>query len=208
VKLDNVAVLTGDIVGSTKMSRDDLERVFTALGEVAEDLRSHFDAPPPPLHRHRGDGWQFLWPAPHQALRICLQFRASVIALGVKADTRIAVGFGAVAHLAEGDLGTSDGPAFRLSGRRLESLAAPHRLDVVCEESELDELRAAFALADFICQSWTTKRAEAMRLYLAEPGRTQAEIGSELGISQQSAHERLNGAGAFHLHKAIEALES
>ena len=118
--LENIAVLTGDIVKSTRLTRNEQAALFAGLraGAVAVEA---LQGEPPRFERFSGDSWQML-AKPRFALRACLMMRAYIKQENKTFETRISVGIGAVESLSSEGLGASDGPAFQASGRELRAM--------------------------------------------------------------------------------------
>ena len=126
------AVLTGDLIGSTKVEPAALERAIDLLAETARELTGW--APPSPdprFTRYRGDGWQMVVAEPGLALRAVLMLSASLRAADLGLATRAAIGIGAVESLGTASLADARGVAFEASGRGLDHMARVQRvLDV------------------------------------------------------------------------------
>src|SRR5688572_19404575 len=91
------AVLTGDVVGSSRFEPADLKALMQRLRKGAEDFSKVF----PGVVRGRldvfsGDGWQLLLEDWRMALRAALFLRAVVRSERLKADTRVAIGVGRI----------------------------------------------------------------------------------------------------------------
>jgi hypothetical protein len=127
------AVLTGDIVNSTKLPPQQEARVIKILSELlAKFLNGH------PHEFYRGDSFQAYVKEPAEALRMALACRAVVIATttkeeaAVRSDVRIGIGIGEVA-VPVSSLGSAKGEAFLLSGRGLDELQrTQRRLAISC----------------------------------------------------------------------------
>ena len=208
------AVLTGDIVNSTRLSSQALASVFASLEETADMIRSWTQRDVPGLDRHRGDGWQFVPPHPMFSLRAALALRASVRRLGDEFDTRIAVGIGP--GVVRENLGGSEGQAFELSGRLLSLLGGAHRLAADASGLHPDRphgpewalFKGMFRLGDAISSGWTTRQAELFLLQSAPRPPSAAEIAGRLGVSRQAVESGFNRAGGDALTAACESVET
>lgn len=203
------AVLTGDLIGSTKVEPAALERAIDLLAETARELTGW--APPSPdprFTRYRGDGWQMVVAEPGLALRAVLMLSASLRAADLGLATRAAIGIGAVESLGTASLADARGVAFEASGRGLDHMARTRRLAI--EGEGVTALhRIVVDLLDERTERWTRQQAEAMHLALPlrqdEP--TLAEIAAQLGISAQAVNYRLSGAGAPAIRRSLRAWE-
>jgi hypothetical protein len=202
-----LAVLTGDIVRSSRLETPDLDAAMAALAEGAAAMAAWPGAGPPRFERFRGDGWQCLAPAPHLALRAALFLRAHLARLQV--ETRIAVGIGAGDLPAGTGLAAASGAAFEASGRGLDTMPAAAQLAIDWEEAPPDAAltSAVFALTDALSRRWTQAQAEALIVTLAPGSASQHAIGAQAGVSQQAIAKRLRGAGDWALQRALAALE-
>jgi DNA-directed RNA polymerase specialized sigma24 family protein len=89
-----------------------------------------------------------------------------------------------------GSLATSDGEAYRASGRGLDSIGK-NRLTIETPWEEVNkELRVSTAFADDIITGWTQSQSRVMFQSLTT-GLSHAEIGDILGISRQMVDKAL-----------------
>src|SRR4030067_3700189 len=95
VKEKVYAVLTGDIVGSTKLPSTSRQTLQQVLYKASEKISHYFrNDVPYNMDVFRGDSWQFIVIDPSKSLRIGL-FLRSLIREGVdgmRVDTRISIG--------------------------------------------------------------------------------------------------------------------
>jgi hypothetical protein len=205
------AVLTGDLIDSTKSEQAVVERAFSALMEAGEAVRGFDLNGGARLERFRGDGWQTLVFDPRIALRAALLLTAAVASVDRSIATRIAVGFGPINGLHQSGLGSSDGPAFRVSGRLLENMPRGARLAFASEGIDRDALMwraAAFALAGAVAESWTAKQALVMQSLLLKPAPTQTEVASRLGVTQQTVQRHFESAHGPLIGNVLEKAEA
>lgn len=212
-----IVVFTGDLVGSSKLSSDDLTRAMGALEEAyrdlsgtwASDTRGWKESPGTGVFAFssfRGDSWQCFGPAPAFALRWALILRARLGTLGRAFDTRVSIGVGS-GWIAEG---IASGPAFEFSGHGLDAIGQNRRLAIAWETPppEASLIRAIFALADEISRNWTPGQAKVFARLLAEtPRPSQEKLATALGITQQTVATHLSGGGDWALQEALRALE-
>ena len=187
-----ICVLTGDIVGSTRMASGKLDQLMTGLAEGANEIR-HWTKPAAlPLERFRGDGWQFALTDAGHALRAGLMLRAIVKKFDQEADTRIAFGIG------NGKFGStlanSGGSAFEISGMQLEKIKSQDRWVIDGEfdsEQVLPLVRGLFAACEALSNGWTRKQAEVF-VKLATPDKPTLCTGR-----RSASGECTDRAGAF-----------
>jgi hypothetical protein len=195
-----IAVLTGDLVGSTVLGRRDVDAAFETLGQAADVIAGWSDLAPR-LSRNRGDGWQAVVPA-SLCLRAALTFRAALIAEQDAWDSRIAVAAGEAPAPLPDDLNTATGPVFTASGHALDAMKPPARM-----AGPGGPGGAAFLLADHIVQGWTQAQAAAMLPMLAPKAPTRAAVGRSLGITRQAVDQAVNAAGLPAIAAALKEFE-
>lgn len=158
------AVVTGDLVGSTRLPLE-LRRDFRQLVDhAASELRAFLGTDAVlGIDLFSGDSWQFV-SAPRQSLRACLFLRAYIRAHMERADTRCVVGVGEIDFVPEDRVSQGDGEAFRLSGRLLQQIKrGPAMRLVAADPAVVRQWDLPFSLADAaIAGSWTSRRALAV----------------------------------------------
>jgi hypothetical protein len=203
------AVLTGDLIGSTKAAPAALEDAIDLLAGTAREITDWVPGPSESrFTRYRGDGWQMHVADPGFALRAVLLLSARLRAADLGLATRAAIGIGPVESLGTASLADARGPAFEASGRALDHMARTRRLAI--EGEGVTALhRIVVDLLDERTDRWTRQQAEAM--YLALPLRkdepTLAELAAPLGITAQAVNYRLSGAGAPAIRRSLRAWE-
>lgn len=203
-----VAVLTGDLIGSTEGGVDRIERSMALLRSEAA-LISEKTNSDTRFTRYRGDGWQIYLENPGDFLWAVV-FLTAVL----KADahgslpTRIGIGLGTAAGLGATDLSSASGTAFIHSGRALDDMKVGETLDLAGDATD-DIQRAVIYFIDDCMSGWTQEQAEAVALILT-PGTnwTQARMAYELGISRQAVGARLKAARYARINDAKDAFHS
>ena len=209
------AVLTGDIVGSSRLSTDERRALHSRFNQSAARLEKEFAGQI--LHKPeivRGDSWQFAIADPREALRMALFFRALIrITLpDADIDTRIAIGFGTVDFLPGENLSSGDGQAYRLSGEGLEELQKTFRMGLFFPAEARSDLTEALdvivKLIDREAGKWTQAQAESFAGALL--GLTQQEIASDWvarDITQQAVAQHLERAGWSTIEIGLDFFE-
>lgn len=213
--VDLVAVLTGDIVGSSKLSHDRLSRSREVIQQAAEQLALHDNKGGiSRIDFFRGDSWQLLINDPGYCLRCALFLRASLRAR-IDIDTRVAIGIGTTEEVVEHQISLSTGEAFVRSGKALEQLTRLKRFKYLMSivPPETNEALApwpslAVSLCDAILVKWTQTQAEIVSFSLL--GYTQEEIAQKINKdrSQQAVAKLQKRAGWYALEDALETFES
>ena len=190
-----VAILTGDLVGSTAALPKTVEATMRLLAVCAMEI-----GPDSRFTRFRGDGWQLCLEMPGDCLWACLYILARLKADGAL-STRIAVGIGEEYPTDSKDLSAAIGPAFTASGHALDQMKQGQTLALAGDG--LDKFRhLTFAFADDYASRWSVEQAEAMKLALSPAFPTQDAIAKSLGISRQAVGSRLKAAGYSILDRA------
>ena len=181
------AVLTGDIVNSTKLGPEDEKLLLKKLHQILEPYTFEF---------YRGDSFQAYLPDNTLALETALMCRTAAIGINPEAapaisDVRIGIGIGSVVHPVR-DLASAKGEAFLLSGRALDSLDKTRgRLVIDAENNPLANL--AFAgMASYINSIYaqmTAKQAEVIFDLLR--GETQQQVADKLNRSKSTISQHV-----------------
>ena len=205
------AVITGDIVGFSKLPTEQRQRLSHVMKKGSETLQKAFlGSVPLETDVFRGDSWQLLVSDATVSLRVGLFLRAYLrAAMGMsKFDTRLAIGVGTVDFVPDDRVSKGDGQAYRHSGNALEQMTRAsnmcfHFPGLAIEES-LDVL---VHLIDVLAMNWSDKQALAITGALQ--GLKQEKIGSlwKPPITQQSVNRHLQRAGWFAIEKAIGFFE-
>ena len=177
------AVLTGDLVGSSRLAGEHSAQAMEWLRKVAMEFSElHPQSVIGKLDTFRHDSWQMLMKIPQLSLRAAVFLRAALMRnsesgnRGLQYDTRISIGIGGAEYIAETRVSDSRGDAFTISGKNLDAMK-PARLEIGCHgciPSGFGMLRTSVALLDCVVTDWTPR--EALAVYGALKGLTQEEI--------------------------------
>ena len=211
-KAKDYAILTGDIVASSRLSSSERRAVPAAIARSSSALRRVFKkAVPAAVTVSRGDSWQMLVTDTNQALRIGLFFRASLRG-GPKAprlDTRMAIAIGRIDFIPGDRIAEGDGPAYRLSGSALESMHKRENMRLVYPSHAAEKaLTTVVSLLDGIASRWSDKQALTVRGALR--GWSQEKIANKSWdepISQQAVAQHLERAGWSYIERALKYYE-
>src|SRR6478735_6187797 len=144
------AIITADIVNSTKLSRTAEKKLVADIGAALKGHRYEF---------YRGDSFQVYVKDPGQALELLLRLRAIAIGFSNLHDIRSGIGIGQVAGAAR-ELKTSTSEAFVLSGRAFDELAETERLVIASANTLANTgLGILASFIDFIFRRLTSKQA-------------------------------------------------
>lgn len=198
----NVAVLTSDIVNSTNMSAEELNRLIKTFRGQLKQLQDqgfvhHFEF-------YRGDSAQIIIPVPKDALEIALRLKTAINRLDFRADekspkrgqpvsydSRWAIGLGAVSTLQKKM--TNEKPFVR-SGRELDRITDEGlRMGIASGVIHIDkELATELYLYEWIMEQWSLQTARVV--YYKFEGLTERDIARRLGISQSAVNQHSQAA--------------
>lgn len=220
------AVITGDIIQSTKL--DVLQRsmlideVDHALMLWSKNYNMHYEI-------YRGDSFQCLLKSPHHALRVALLIKTFIKSLNpaesyvLKSkenptkkqnmlysvwmfDTRLAIGIGE-SEVYSNSIGKSNGEAFFLSGRKLDSLkGGKQSIGISVHDAYTMELETECTLLDFIIGKSSALQCEVIYLKLLDY--TEIEIAKKLDIAQSAVNQRSNNGGWNAIQTMVQRFES
>jgi hypothetical protein len=209
------AVVTGDIVGSSRFKAARRKQLYGAMKQAASQVSEAFeDEFVLGVDIFRGDSWQCLLKSVPLCMHVGLYYRAAVKALmdNGKADSRLAIAVGKIDLYPKDRASEGDGDAYRLSGRLLENLKGGRRIAFsVCGKENSQETKMISVIAGFldsIAQGWTARQAQAISGALK--GLPQKEIADRWiprSISQQAVAQHLDRARWRVLLDGLEFLE-
>ncbi len=203
-----IAVLTGDLVGSTGHPAEAVDAAMQAIHTVALSI-ADWQTPPTDTRftRFRGDGWQMVLTNPRFALRAAVVIQGRLKAMGM--ESRIFIGIGKAKSLGTSSLADAAGEAFEKSGHGLDSMGNAWRLGLDKEGILIEDQLIADLLGERM-ERWTTAQAEAASLQLASPVkiRTLFDIGRALNISPQAVNYRVRGAGCYAIASVLRRWEN
>ena len=204
------AVITGDLVKSEIFIKNRRE-VLDILNTVLVELNTKWgDADLWVSNIYRGDSFQIVTNDAEQALRIALFIRAQLMqcdVTGISLEARVAVGIGDIEYLDRNSIASSDGEAFRLSGRSLEEIVAYRRLIIKTSNEALNQvLEVLSALIDAVSLRWSREQAAAISHWIF--GATQVAMAETMDISQSAIQQRLQRAGHYALDTCLKHFKS
>jgi hypothetical protein len=204
-KSRKIAVITGDLVSSTALGREKVERAFAALKDCAETQADWHGAP---LHftRHRGDGWQVVLARPEMALRSALAFRAALRAEGSEFDSYMGIAEGELEGDVGPDLNAETAEVFELSGEALETTKADLPQKITTSHSTIET--ACFVLADKLTRGWTPAQASTI-LPMLPPTHSpsQTDLARLHGKTHQAISKSLAAASFSEIDEALAIIE-
>jgi len=201
----NYAVITGDLVGSTKLTPDELSLARERFRDaIVVARRWNLGVKISELDFFRGDSWQLLVHDPTMALRLAVFLRVSLLSMSLadllerkkfKADTRLSIGIGPVETISNDRVSLSQGEAFVLSGHNLDRLSGHSNMAIGVadglDHANVEWLPVVVQLLDSLIGGWTTRQAETICLVLDPEPPQQDEIAKLLNTSQPAVSRSL-----------------
>lgn len=219
------AVITGDVVQSTKLAPDERSILVKAIKRTLKQWDNEFGMQ---SELYRGDSFQCLIHDPKYALRMALLIRTYIRSLNpteafdiykrenpdpLKSalytkwmfDARLAIGIGEVDDPLE-EVKISDGEAFQLSGRELDEIKNGRQMMAIkTNDNNAREVATEVELLDFIISKATALQCEVVNLKLL--GNTEINIAKELKINQSAVNQRSISAGWNAINNAVKRFE-
>ncbi|MCF8254050.1 MAG: hypothetical protein K9H61_05720 [Bacteroidia bacterium] len=220
------AVITGDIIQSTKMKSNErkmlIDEVDAALKLLSKDYNMQYEL-------YRGDSFQCLLPHPENALRVALLIKTFIKHLNPSEafelkskenplknqsmiypvwmfDTRIAIGIGEGEEEIE-SLGKANGEAFLFSGRTLDNLkGSKQSIGIATDDNYQLELETECNLLDSIIARNSALQCEV--IYLKLLGYTEIQIAKRLNIAQSAVNQRSNNGSWNAIHTMVLRYET
>ena len=201
----HAAVLTGDLIGSTKLGAARVDVAMDILATAAGTIGA-WAGTDCAFTRFRGDGWQICLSDPKWVLRATLLMVASLRGSGVGLATRVAIGIGTVDRISSTNLADAAGQAFVLSGQGLDRMARTKRLAIAGEPDEI-WAKAVIDMAEWISTGWTREQAQAVIPALGLMPWAREQEARAMGITRQAFEARLKGSGIDAMTAALAAFE-
>jgi hypothetical protein len=196
------AVITGDIVNSTKLPASKTSRLTQRIIEVFDKNKNEF---------YRGDSFQAYIKEPKEALRLALLCRTAAINIAkdekVVSDVRISIGIGNITGTIR-SLKTAKGEAFVLSGRMLdEIIKTEQRLAITSGNNLANEgLQVIADYINSIFQLMTAKQAEVIFELLQ--GQQQQAVAKKLKKTKSSIHQRVTAGRWPEIERLLQQYEN
>ncbi|WP_269225194.1 SatD family protein [Flavobacterium eburneipallidum] len=177
-----IAIITGDIVNSRKLSSKNWIDGF-------KGLLNTFGKNPMEWEIYRGDEFQLEVKNPEDALMIALQIKSYF--KSKKLDVRMSIGFGDKTYKAK-KISESNGTAFSRSGEVFETLKKQKINLAINSGNEIfdTEINLMLRLSLTFMNNWLVQSAEFVLTAIENPSLSQEEIGLKLGINQAAVSRR------------------
>ncbi len=192
------AVLTGDIVNSTRLSSAKGKALVKLLEQILKPYKYEF---------YRGDSFQVLIKEPGSSLRIALLCRTGAIGItDNEADVKVSIGLGDVDERIK-TLGSAKGEAFILSGRAFDELEKSGSRLVISAENTLANISLQ-VISDYINSIYsrmTSKQAKVIFELLK--GGLQQDVVKRLKKSKSTISQHANSGRWTEIEKILNQYE-
>ncbi len=199
------AVLTGDIVNSTKLTAAKEAKLSSTLIDIFVDYDSKFEF-------YRGDSFQAYVKNPVNALRLALLSRSAAIRLFkedklVLSDIRISIGIGKITTPVR-SLKTAKGEAFILSGRKFDEILKNHQRLAISTGNALanEGLQVIADYLNAIFDAMTGKQAEVIFELLQ--GEIQKVVAKKFKKTKSTIHQRITAGRWTEIEKLLQQYEN
>ena len=186
-------VITGDLVNSTNIATEWRQTVLDALNVCVTDF---LPLTLIKLEMYRGDSFQIVVDKPDYTLTVAIALRAKLKATTPDKqqlwDARLSIGIGDISFESD-NIVTSDGEAFRLSGRSFDNIGKK-RLSISTTWSDFDrDIELVTRFADDIITAWTAKQAKVVYQSILFP-KLQKDLAGDLGMTRQNFNSHWSSA--------------
>ena len=197
------AVLTGDIVNSTRIGKVNERKLIKSLQQV---LAAHL------FEFYRGDSLQIYIKEPKQALQIALLCRSAGMSIAQDevvaiSDVRISIGIGQV-NTSVRTLGNAKGEAFILSGRAFDEIVHTETRLAISTANSLANTGLQ-VIADYInaiFKVMTSKQAAVIFELLK--GESQQQVAAKMKKSKSTINQRVSAGRWFEIEKLLRQYEN
>ena len=207
MKETKVAIITADIVDSTEINFENRENTFAQFNIGLEMIKKKFKID---YEWYRGDAFQLKTVQPAISLRIALMIKFWIKSFEIEIkkahDIRLSLGIGTI-EINKKQLSLSDGEAFRISGRNLDSLkSSKQSLIIDANDSYSNALKAESILLNAIINNITPIQSKV--LFYKLKGYKEEDIAKKLGLAQSTVNQHSNAGNWNVFAKYIAYFEN
>ncbi|ELB2927337.1 hypothetical protein QNE77_001971 [Vibrio alginolyticus] len=198
-------VITGDIVNSDGLSKEEHKNCLASLDRMIEKLANLYGTKGDVF---RGDEFQLFVPDYWHSLRYAVVLRLCIMLTVKNADARVSLGIGQYTDINDELRKTAKGKAFELSGRGLSDIK-DERLKISLANVDVQNCSIGLLIRhlDSLVTGLSQKQAEVLIPKLLFPGRTHEQLSDETGIPRRTISNRLQAANSELLTDTIEFIE-
>ncbi len=193
-----IAVLTGDLVDSTRLTSAQYKQAISGLNTVLENIKGrtqcHYEL-------FRGDGFQVVFPEPEEAVQAMFTLRlflnSQIEDVAINCTQALAYGTG---ELSKSSPGTSTGEAFIQSGRALDN-ARGGEFRVIqatvtnAKTSQQPAIDIMCSQLSYVLNRLSKKQADLLYQYISQDFPKHQVLADNNHTSRQNISERLKAAG-------------
>ncbi|XQW83912.1 MarR family transcriptional regulator [Thalassotalea piscium] len=202
-----IAVLTGDLVNSTKMSNKIYTQVITDLKGLLVDAHNKYHAVG---EIYRGDEFQIQFPEPIHAIKCTLLIKLALHLLRVSdkpIQCTLSLAYGSHDILADKP-NTSSGPVFVNSGRGLDKTPRGDMSVSVQQDNDNNELKLLTQFLNHLLNRLTRSQAELLYQYIENDFIEHQKMAELTKTSRQNISNRLANIGAFLVKDYIDIINN
>ncbi len=200
-----IAVLTGDLVNSTKMSKEIYSNIINELKELLNKANHKYDAIG---EIYRGDEFQIQYPNPMYALKSTLLIKLALHLSKFSPkpiQCTLSLAYGSH-EIYDEKPNTSSGPVFIKSGRGLDKA---QRGDISLnfeQECDNSEIYLLTQFLNHLLNRLTKTQAELLYQYIESDFAEHKKIADITGTTRQNISNRLGNIGAFLVRDYMEVV--
>lgn len=201
-----LAVLTGDLVDSTRLTTEHYEQTISGLRELFKQISSQTGCE---YELYRGDGFQLVFAEPRKAIAqlftIRLYLNSQLNSIAVNCTLSLAYGEGA---LNGSGPGTSTGEVFIQSGRGLDNCRGGEFTVIVSQQDKQPAISIMCAQLSYVLNRLSKKQADLLYQYLTLGFPVHQVLADNNSTSRQNISERLKAAGGDLLAPFIDYINA
>lgn len=199
-------IITADIVESTEIQLDIRENLFLQFNNGLQQIKEQFNIE---YEWYRGDALQVKSVNSALSMRIALLIKLWIKSFEKEAkksyDVRLSLGIGTI-EVDKKELSLSDGEAFRISGRNLDSLKSTKQSIIIdSNDSNSNSLKAESILLNAIIDHVTPIQSKV--LFFKLKGFKEEEIAKQLGLAQSTINQHSNSGNWNAISKYLDYFE-
>ena len=200
-----IAVLTGDIVNSTKMSNEIYSDVIKCMNALLNEANEKYGAVG---EIYRGDEFQIQYPDPVYALKSTLLIKlalhlSSFSPKPIQCTLSLAYG---THNIYDEKPNTSSGPVFIASGRGLEKTQRGDLSVHFDHKNDQYELNLLSQFLNHLLNRLTKTQAELLYQYIESNFAEHKKLADITGTTRQNISNRLSNIGAFLVRDYMEVI--
>lgn len=203
---NKIGIITADIIESTEINFDYRNILFSKFNEGLDIIKKEYAIE---YEWYRGDSFQVKILNCINSLKIILLIKFWIKSFEKEAkksyDVRISLGIGK-SELSQNLLATSDGEAYRISGRNLDSLK-PNKQTIIVDSNDSNSkyLKIESLLLNAIIDNITPIQSKV--LFYKLRGIKEDEIAKQLDLAQSTINQHSNSGNWGTISKYLDYFE-